>query len=127
MFRVAGDEIELNLAKIRLQYANSGSNRSNSRIIMSEREDYILIGDLERLLKPPTTSASEIELTESQQQHQQSAENVPMSIVLISNVDTVCQIMKMSIRDLPEPLVSTVVLKQLIDLVRAFEQVTRIE
>jgi hypothetical protein len=136
VFRIPGDEVELNLAKIRLQHANR-NNSKNNRIILSERNDYILVGDLENLLKPPAES---IMSSQSQPQPQPSlnstlthgqgmekdggaGEDVPMSIVLISNVETVCQILKMSIRDLPDPLVSVVVFKQLVDLIKSFEKV----
>ena len=130
IFRVAGDEIELNLAKIRLQNAYKHSC-TNSRITLSENRDYLLIGDLDYLLKPLKESKLDVSQQEVQAASASnstsvskaaSGEDVPMSIIRISNLDTVCQILKMSIRDLPESLLSPVVFKQLVDLTKVFEQ-----
>ena len=76
----------------------------NSRITLSENKDYVLIGDLETLLRP---------LRESKLEGQEASgvpdppgkarlsdktaattprEDTPMSIIRISNLDTVCQV-----------------------------------
>jgi hypothetical protein len=95
-------------------------------VILSEREDFILVGELENLLKAPKESSpSSAEPTAKLPSAPDSVqEDVPMSIIVISNVDTICQILKMSIRDLPDPLIAPIPYKQLIDLVKKFEQVS---
>jgi len=52
IFRVAGDEGELQLAKLRLQYADHSSHYQE-RIILSENQDYMLLGDLDALTRKP--------------------------------------------------------------------------
>jgi hypothetical protein len=135
IFRVPGDEGELSLAKVRLQYSNfSGS----SHIMLSENKDYILVGDLEGLLKNKTAGSTPLSEGKKKFENKTSLnsndknaitdgsevvckEEVPSSIVIIRNINTVAQIFKMSIRDLPEALIPNNTYQILIDATRRYE------
>ena len=45
--------------------------------------------------------------------------DIPMSVVIIDNIDSVCQILKMSLRDLPEPLISPDCYYQMFELTKS--------
>lgn len=135
LFRVAGDAGEVNLAKVRLQYANLNGDYTD-RIMLSERQDYILIGDVSHLQKvrpitldrkisgdlhlksKPTTAEAAGTLTA---EGEALPEEVPMSIVVINDINTIGQIFKMSIANLPESLVPYDVYSQMIDATRRHE------
>lgn len=125
IFRVPGDEGELSLAKVRLQYSNFGGG---SHIMLSENKDYILVGDLEGLMKNKTGSGTPLfegkkktDLGSSELIEISHAIDIPSSIVIIRNINTVAQIFKMSIRDLPESLVPNYTYQLLINATRRFE------
>lgn len=146
IFRVAGDEGELQLAKLRLQYADHSSHYQE-RIILSENQDYMLLGDLDALTQRKAISVVD---QPKQQKHRNSLrlnpsannnamkeiamkessddteggllpEEIPLSLVVVKNVNTVAQILKMSISHLPESLVSAECYKKLIDYARKYE------
>lgn len=136
LFRLAGDAGEVNLAKVRLQYANQNGDYSD-RILLSENQDYILIGDIGSLQKiRPITLDRKISgdmATRSKPSgsgdHGSSGtfsgdplpEEVPTSVVVIRDVNTVGQIFKMSISHLPEPLVSFEIYTAMIEATRMHE------
>jgi hypothetical protein len=142
IFRVAGDEIELIVAKTRLQYSCVNAQNSN-RIILSENKDFIIVGDIDSItnfkasasnagarasmairrssisLKATSTSSSK-GTTEGTHSSSSAAahllpDEVPTSSIIIRDVNTVAQIFKMAIRDLPEPLVTHDVYRKLVD------------
>jgi len=135
LFRVAGDAGEVNLAKVRLQYANLNGDYTD-RIMLSERQDFVLIGDVTHLQKvrpitldrkisgdlhlknKPTTESAAGTLTADEAA---LPEEVPMSIVVINDINTIGQIFKMSIANLPESLVPYDVYCEMIDATRRHE------
>lgn len=141
IFRVAGNEGELIVAKCRLQYSCVGPNKSN-RIILSENKEYLIIGDLDSItnFKASNPRASmaiggdrsskrvnndnaainkrgSINMTfssgaaaavasgDASKAVEEMPPEVPTSCIIIRDVNTVAQILKLSLRDLPEPLV----------------------
>jgi len=156
IFRVAGDEGELQLAKLRLQFADH-SSQYQERIILSENQDYMLIGDLDALTRKPISvvdqpkqkhhrnsfrlnpstssnaksgvSISAVKETakdssddpDGMHGHGQMSEEIPLSLVVVKNVNTAAQILKMSISHLPESLVSAECYKKLIESARKHE------
>ena len=162
IFRVAGDAGEVNLAKVRLQYANLDGDYTD-RITLSENKDYILIGDIGCLNKirpvtldrKPHAQAAHLKnkpgagggssngtgggagsgksgggggnnntassATTAEEQEEMPEESSNTSIVVLDSVNTVAQIFKMSIGNLPEPLVCYEVYSALIETTRKHE------
>lgn len=152
IFRVPGDEGELNLCKVRLQYATQGSDR----IFLSENKDLLLIGDIDNITSINTrnTNSSSSAGSGGGSHHNSKKESTskrssappsgakgkagestdsnenaaallppeaPTSIITISNINTVAQIFKMSIRDLPESLIPYDAYRAMVDLTRRYE------
>jgi hypothetical protein len=108
IFRVAGDEGELNLAKVRLQYSNKDG--CDAHITLSNDKNYILIGDLPGLA-----------MEENNPEKKKNHEDFPSSVIIVQNVNSVAQIFKMSIRDLPEALIPNDTYQMLIEATRKHE------
>lgn len=151
IFRVPGDEAELNLCKVRLQYAAQGSDR----IFLSENKDLLLVGDIDNITsinskhaaghssssssgsgpnsKKESTSKRGSTLSTSSNASSNSQANsnenaaallppeAPTSIITINNINTVAQIFKMSIRDLPESLIPYDTYRAMVDMTRRYE------
>lgn len=146
IFRVAGDAGDINLVKVRLQYAYQHGDFTE-RIMLSENHDYILIGDLEGLQKTrpmtldrksaadlamrakPAAATTEEEANNSAKQSTAALlpEEQPMSVVVIRDVNTVARIFSMSIGHLPEPLVPLDVYTALIEVTRRHEVSRRLD
>lgn len=183
LFRVAGDEGELSLIKVRLQYAHRGID-GRERIHLSENNDYIIVGDVSLLSKPganqsiessnlkqepPTPHATPMSAKKTTKKEKKTAaknvavennskigmssgdlsssssagrrgsnsaknvqtteddsmgmlpEEVPNSIVIVTNINTVAQVFKMAISHLPEPVVPGSIYTDVINLTRKFE------
>lgn len=146
IFRIPGDDVALSLARTRLQYAynysllsNSNSNNNSAsmeRIDITKKKNAILIGDVELISNKPSRVQSMIipkkehrkSFSYNQQQKLSAkdtsailSEDTPTSIVLISDIDTVAQILKVSIRDLPEPLIPFDTYEEMMQLTRSCE------
>ncbi len=142
IFRVPGDEGELNLAKVRLQYQHVGGSSSPHRILLSENKDYLIVGDVDSLTAKGKSSGTSSPLpgkkdsrvnsnssstaTDAAKQGDDNPlaslpEEAPTSIVVMRNVNTVAQVFKMSVRDLPEALVPYDTYRALVDVTRRAE------
>lgn len=115
LFRIAGDAGDINLVKIRLQYAHQNGDYTE-RIMLSENKDYILVGNMDGLQKTrPLTldrkpsgdvsTRTKPGSESSKEEEFQVPEELPMSVVVISDIHTVARILSMSISHLPETLV----------------------
>ena len=144
LFRLAGDAGEINLAKVRLQYAFQFGDYTD-RIILSENQDYILIGDITSLqttrpltldrktsgdkrlkYKPYNISNQNIEHSSTSGNIPNTTEEVlpdeqPMSIIVLHDINTIAQIFKLSIGSLPEALVSYSIYHSMIETTRRHE------
>lgn len=137
IFRVPGDAGEANLAKVRLQYANHNGDYSD-RVWLSENQDYILIGDITALQKTRPMTLDRKTSGDLYIRSKPGAdggagegggggdevvlpEEVPMSVVVIRDVNTVARIMSGAIGSLPEALVSYDVYSTLIEVTRVHE------
>lgn len=109
--------------------------------MLSENADYILIGDIEGLSRgkaagalPPTVAADGAAAKaadggggggDANSANENAASSLPAesptSIVVIRNMNTVAQIFKLSIRDLPEALIPFDSYTQLISVTRRHE------
>lgn len=61
IFRIPGNEMEINLARHRLQYSGQKDLKTNNRkkrIHLSETENSIILGNIEVLLQTPTTNSN---------------------------------------------------------------------
>eukprot|EP01032_Pedospumella_encystans_P027805 gene27805-31407_t len=135
IFRVAGDAGEVNLAKVRLQYANLNGDYTD-RIMLAENQASILIGDVSHLQKVrPITLDRKIsgdlhlknkptaDNAATVSEEEALPEEVPMSIVVIHDINTVGQIFKMSIGNLAESLVPYDVYCEMIEATRRHEAI----
>eukprot|EP01038_Epipyxis_sp_PR26KG_P009175 gene9175-12373_t len=128
LFRIAGDEGELTSSKIRLQYLHRDGKEYTSRISLSNKAEFILIGDLDsinsnqnkRLSTLITQHNSKQKATKNEEENDLPDET-STSVLLISDVDSIAQILKMSIRDLSEPLVSDSIYRKLIQVMKKYE------
>lgn len=138
IFRIPGDEGELQLAKVRLQYAYHVDRKP--RICLSENKAFLIVGDLDHLYQVSPVNSTESAAATSQSASlgsrkassgklsatpsensgntSQLPDEVPMSIVAISNIHTAAQVLKMSIRDLPEALVPESLFAELVNITR---------
>jgi hypothetical protein len=172
IFRIPGDEGEVNLARVRLQYANTDGFTSSGRIEIAPNRKSLIIGDFESLYQrksdehhgktsasntnsgfnnnnPGAGNASPIpngnntnnnkpgsnnsSLNNSQTVDPQSfkkmskqeleiediPQEVPMSVVVITNINTVAHILKLAIRDLPDSLIPEEIYRDLVNLTRS--------
>lgn len=131
IFRIPGDEAELQLAKVRLQYACTGP--AGPRICLSESRAAVIVGDIDSLYDTSTSpvsgsgslkrGASSPKLSASlpAPSSTELPEEVPMCIAALTNMHTVAQVMKMSIRDLPEALVPEKTFADLVNITRRYD------
>lgn len=116
IFRVPGNEAGLFLSKIRLQYAHTTSfNSKDSRIYFNEKNDTIIIGNLDLLY----LSDAEEKLKENPTPFNLPPEP-PMPIITISEVNTIAQIFKFSLRDMANSLLPLGINDRLINSVRNY-------
>eukprot|EP00981_Chlorochromonas_danica_P011644 scaffold4174_cov182-Ochromonas_danica.AAC.4 len=145
IFRIPGDEGELQLAKVRLQFAK---RFDSPRICQSESGQFVLIGDIDGLylngeggsngggsgsgsggyISGGGGNSTSNRINSGSSTASASAagsassigtiEDIPLSVVALNNVHTIAQVLKMSIRDLPEALVPSSLFADLVDLTR---------
>ncbi len=106
---------------------------SYSRIVLSENNRSVIIGDLNVLYSNMPAPASNInERTHDSWKNSNAnivdpsangipSPEIPLTVVTINNVHSIAQIFKMVIRDLPEPLISTDCYNDLVKVTRQFE------
>jgi hypothetical protein len=167
IFRLAADAGEVNLCKMRLQYANQIGYDSSDRVALTENQSAILIGDITSLarVRPMTldrrvttglhvkagggggaggggagsgagessSSRSGGDASSSKKaamaagtggnavEFEELPEEVPTSVVVVDNLNTVAQLIKLSLSYLPEPLVTYNVYTEMIALTRKHE------
>ncbi len=125
IFRIPGDEGELNLARVRLQYANIDGFTSSGRIEISANRRSIIIGDLDALYAKrggeEKVEPGYKKLSKQDMEIEDIPAEKPMSVVVITSWNTVGMILKMAIRDLPESLIPEDVYRDLIDMTRTHD------
>jgi hypothetical protein len=132
IFRIAGDAGDINLVRVRLQYAFQHGDFTE-RMMLSENHDYILVGNMDGLQKnrPMTLDRKTSgDLSVKSKPGAESSpsdhspvlpEELPMSVVVINEVHTVARMFTMPISHLPEPLVPFELYCSLIELTRKHE------
>lgn len=148
IFRVPGDDGEIKLAQVRLQYAYQAPDYE-SLIALSENKKYIMIGDLSTLFPVAASSSSTASASASATSSATNSLNTKklppnslesvgkksstasleftsrpqdeaLSIVLLQSINTVAEILKLSIRELPEPLIPEKLTRDLLNMTRGY-------
>ena len=121
IFRCSGDELLLQLVKNRLQFKEregAGSDESTKAIIAANSK-YVIIGN-DNL--PATRLEHSHKLHEGSHRsiHLSGSETHQLAPVLVTDLDTIAQILKLCIRDLPEPLVTPEAYQRWLELARQY-------
>lgn len=128
IFRLSGDELLLQLVKNRLQFkeresGDGGSSSTSDDGIkgrIASNSKYVIIGH---------DNLPAYRLEHSHKSHEGSHRSIHLSgsevhelaPVLVTDLDTIAQILKMCIRDLPDPLVTPAAYRRWLDLTREYE------